>query len=56
MLHRTLVVSVSIIQGTNLDQLLEAIVTQAELMEIKADPVGMVEAVVIESKTDPGRG
>lgn len=43
-------------QGTNLDILKESIAAQAELLEIKADPTGPVEAVVIESRTDQGRG
>ncbi|CAN8009315.1 unnamed protein product, partial [Ixodes pacificus] len=42
--------------GTNLDKLTETILTQAELMEIRADPKGMVEGVVIESTTDKHRG
>ena len=43
-------------QGTNLDLLQESIITQAEVMELKGDPVGSVEGYVIESKTDPKRG
>ena len=34
----------------------ESIITQAELMELKGDPVGLVEGHVIESKTDVSRG
>ena len=43
-------------QGTNLDALQEAIATLAEVLEIKAEPTGLVEGAIIESKTDPGRG
>ncbi|KAH7941904.1 hypothetical protein HPB49_018450 [Dermacentor silvarum] len=43
-------------QGTNLDKLTETILTQAELMEIKADPKGPVEGVIIESMSDQHRG
>ena len=43
-------------QRTNLDVLQESIITQAELMELKGDPVGLVEGHVIESKTDVSRG
>ncbi|OWF46031.1 translation initiation factor IF-2, mitochondrial-like [Mizuhopecten yessoensis] len=49
-------IPVSAIQGTNLEKLREAIVTQAEIMELKADPVGKVHGHVIESSTDVGRG
>ncbi|KAG7171014.1 Translation initiation factor IF-2-like 30 [Homarus americanus] len=49
-------VPVSALKGQNLNLLVEAIVTQAELLNLKADPRGLVEAVVVESKLDPGRG
>ncbi|KAL1416566.1 hypothetical protein MTO96_043394 [Rhipicephalus appendiculatus] len=49
-------VCISALKGTNLDKLTETILTQAELMEIKADPKGPVEGVVIESMTDQHRG
>jgi hypothetical protein len=38
------------------DVLQEAIVTQAELMELEGDPVGLVEGRIIEAKVDPKRG
>lgn len=44
------------LKGTNVSELQEAIITQAELMELKGDPIGLVEGSVVESKTDPGRG
>lgn len=49
-------VPISALQGQNLDLLVEALVTQAELLNLRADPLGFVEAVVVESRTDPGRG
>ncbi|XP_075556004.1 mitochondrial translation initiation factor 2 [Dermacentor variabilis] len=49
-------VCISALKGTNLDKLTETILTQAELMEIKADPKGPVEGVIIESMGDQHRG
>lgn len=49
-------IPISALAGTNLDVLSEAIVLQAELMDLKGDPRGMVEGVVVESRTDPRRG
>lgn len=49
-------VPVSALKGTNLEKLQEAILAQAEVMEIRADPKGLVEGAVIESSTDVGRG
>lgn len=49
-------VCISALHGTNLDQLAEAITTQAVLMDLKSDYTGLVEGIVVESKTDPRRG
>ncbi|XP_044264205.1 translation initiation factor IF-2, mitochondrial [Tribolium madens] len=49
-------VPVSALKKQNLNQLTEALVLQADLLEIGADPKGLVEAVVVESKLDPHRG
>jgi len=49
-------IPVSALNGTNLDTLSEAIVLQAELMNLKGDPRGKAEGVVVESRTDPQRG
>ncbi|XP_023709849.1 translation initiation factor IF-2, mitochondrial isoform X2 [Cryptotermes secundus] len=49
-------IPISALAGTNLDELSEAIVLQAELMDLKGDPRGMVEGVVVESRTDSRRG
>uniref|UniRef100_A0A1B6EDF4 Translation initiation factor IF-2, mitochondrial n=2 Tax=Clastoptera arizonana TaxID=38151 RepID=A0A1B6EDF4_9HEMI len=49
-------VPISALKGTNLDDLVEAIVLQAELMDLKADYNGLVEGVVIESSSDQHRG
>lgn len=50
------VVPISALKGTNLDTLMESVLVQAELMELKSDYLGPVEGVVIESSTDPYRG
>ncbi len=52
----TLDVEVSATKGTNLDKLLEAILLQAEILDLKANPDRTAEGVVIEAKLDKGRG
>jgi translation initiation factor IF-2 len=49
-------VPVSALKGTGVDDLLERIQLQAEVMELRANPKGPAEAVVIESKIEIGRG
>ncbi|WP_426955897.1 translation initiation factor IF-2 [Muricoccus radiodurans] len=49
-------IQVSAKQGTNLDKLLEAIILQAEILDLKANPNRDAEGTVIESKLDKGRG
>ncbi len=49
-------VEVSALKGTNLDKLLDAILLQAELLELKANPDRSAEGIVIEAKLDKGRG
>ncbi|RCS25041.1 translation initiation factor IF-2 [Phyllobacterium salinisoli] len=52
----TLDVEVSAKTGAGLDKLLEAILLQAEILDLKADPERTAEGVVIEAKLDRGRG
>ncbi len=52
----TLEVQVSALKRTGLDKLLEAIMLQAEILELKANPNRAAEGVVIEAKLDRGRG
>jgi translation initiation factor IF-2 len=40
----------------NLDQLLETVITLAEIQELKANPTAEASGTVIESRLDPGRG
>jgi translation initiation factor IF-2 len=52
----TLDVEVSAVKKTGLDKLLETILLQAEVLELKANPAGRAEGLVIEAKLDRGRG
>jgi translation initiation factor IF-2 len=49
-------VEVSALKKTNLDKLLDAILLQAEFLDLKANPDRVAEGVVIESKVEGGRG
>ena len=51
-----LCIPVSALKRTNLDKLLEAILLQAELLDLKSNPDRPAEGVVIESKVEQGRG
>jgi translation initiation factor IF-2 len=49
-------IEVSATKRMNLDKLEEAILLQAEVLELKANPGRPADGVVIEAKLDPGRG
>jgi translation initiation factor IF-2 len=49
-------VEVSSKTGQGLDELIEKILLQAELMELRANPDRLAEATVIEAKLDKGKG
>lgn len=49
-------VEVSAKNKINLDKLLEAVLLQAEILDLKADPTRTAEGVVIEAQLDRGRG
>lgn len=51
-----LVVDVSAKTGANLDKLLEAILLQAEVLELKANPNRKATGTVVESFVDKGKG
>lgn len=49
-------VEVSALKGDGLDNLLEAILLQAEVMELRANPDRKADGLAIESRLDVGRG
>jgi len=52
----TIFVNVSAKQRTNIDQLLEMILLQAEVMDLKASPDKRAQGTVVEARLDKGRG
>jgi translation initiation factor IF-2 len=52
----TQAVEVSALKRMGLDDLLEAILLQAEVLDLKANPARSAEGIVIESKLDRGKG
>ncbi|HSV92952.1 MAG TPA: translation initiation factor IF-2, partial [Desulfobacterales bacterium] len=52
----TIFVNVSAKANTGIDQLLEMILLQAEVMELKANPDKLARGHVVEAKIDSGRG
>jgi translation initiation factor IF-2 len=52
----TQIIEVSALKKTGLEDLIEAILLQAEVLELRANPDRTGEGVVIESKIDRGRG
>ena len=52
----TIVVPVSAKQKTNLDTLLEMVLLQADVMELKANPNRLAKGTIVEAKLDKSRG
>ncbi|MGH6907256.1 MAG: translation initiation factor IF-2 [Aestuariivirga sp.] len=52
----TLDVEVSAMKGTNLDKLLDTILLQAEVLDLKANPGREAGGLVVEAQLDKGRG
>ena len=52
----TVFVNVSAKQGKGIEELLEMILLQAEVLELKANPEKLAVGHVIEAKLDPGKG
>ena len=49
-------VPISALNGDNVDELLDMIILQAEVMELKANPDANAEGVIIEARQEVGRG
>jgi len=49
-------VELSAKQGTNVEQLLEKILLEAEMLDLKANPQRMARGAVVEAELDKGRG
>src|SRR3989449_986529 len=52
----TLATPISAKRGTNVDELLEQILLQAELLDLKANPDKRAHGTVLEATLDPGKG
>ncbi|MEK6545143.1 MAG: translation initiation factor IF-2 [Nitrospinota bacterium] len=53
---KTIYVNVSAKKKIGIEELLEMIILQAEIMELKANPLKPAKGIVVESKLDRGRG
>jgi translation initiation factor IF-2 len=53
---QTLATPISAKKGTNIDTLLEQILLQAEILDLKANPRRRATGAVIEAQLDPGKG
>lgn len=49
-------VNVLYFQGENLSELAEATLALSEVLELKADPSGLVEGTIVESQIGKGKG
>src|SRR5438445_793754 len=52
----TLATPISAKKGTNVDELLEQILLQAELLDLRANPDKRAQGTVLEATLDPGKG
>ena len=53
---KVIAVPISAKKGTNIDKLLEYILLEAELLDLKADPARSARGVVLEARVEQGRG
>ena len=49
-------VPISALKGDNIEELLDMILLQVELMELKANPEAVAEGVIVEARMEVGRG
>ena len=52
----TIFVQVSALKKTNIDKLLDAVLLQAEILDLKANPNSLASGTVLESKLERGKG
>ncbi|MBT7923718.1 MAG: translation initiation factor IF-2 [Opitutae bacterium] len=52
----TVTVAISALKGENIEDLLDMILLQSEVMELKANPNAVAEGVVVEARQEVGRG
>ncbi|MEK6580274.1 MAG: translation initiation factor IF-2, partial [Bdellovibrionota bacterium] len=52
----TMFVPVSALKKTNLDKLLDSVLLQAEVLDLKANPTPIASGVVLEARLEKGRG
>ena len=53
---KTVMVEVSAITGEGVDNLVEMLMLESEMLELKANPELRARGVIIESKKNPGQG
>ncbi len=53
---KTLSAEISAKKGTGIDALLDQVLLQAEILDLKANPAGKVQGTVLEATLDPGKG
>ena len=53
---KTLSAEISAKKGTDIEALLEQILLQAEILDLKANPDGKAHGTVVEAQLDPGKG
>ena len=52
----TIMVPISALNGDGIDSLLEMVILQSEVLELKANPDRMARGIIVEARLDKGRG